>query len=632
MAMLDLQKMRKVRVITLKDRVESVIGSLYDFGDIDVRDCQVSDLDRPLSSFEPISEMLIKLRAMEHQLHIKPEAPEAPIYSLEEAKKQYGKLRLHDAERIQKDIQELQAKKEHLVERKEDLLPFRKLYVDSTHLEGASVQFVYFELKPGTEKKLKAELKTIPHELLYVNDDGKRYALLAFDVRMETDVNVLVLKYGVIVHAIPDVQEGFGEALSKVEGELAVTESQLQNAKERLKTYREQYGPKLQEVKAGLKVLAVKAELPFKFGKTAHFSVVEGWITDNDVLDFEKRLARIPNVFYEYPETNDLPPSKLSNAKLVRPYEFLVEFFSLPKSYSLDPTLFIFLTFPLFFGMILGDIGYGLISFFLALFLKLKSKNALVKRIAGMLALAAFSTIVFGFIYGEAFGREDLFGIELHPLLHRLEHPETLINLSILVGAIHVAMGFLLGFFTQFKERHMKHAIAKLSWLVVELSLIAIVIQNADISLLEFLVPLKFWMPYPYSVGLLVLGLGGIAKLESPTHLLELPGLISNVLSYLRIAALGISGVVLAIIINQVPVDFAGTWAMLTLQKPFDIGAFLGFVAFLLIFVFGQIGAMTLGLFESSIQTLRLHYVEFFSKFYEGGGVAFKPLREKGEP
>ncbi len=123
-----------------------------------------------------------------------------------------------------------------------------------------------------------------------------------------------------------------------------------------------------------------------------------------------------------------------------------------------------------------------------------------------------------------------------------------------------------------------------------------------------------------------LLALAGIAFFEGPTALVELPGLFANLFSYLRLMALGLSGVIIAGIINQIKLDPSTIYA-----HGFNAGALATFLIFGAIFVASHLGALALGLFESFIQSLRLQYVEFFSKFYKGGGVAFAPLRETDE-
>ncbi len=627
--MLDLEPMRKVRVLTPKSDVERVIQALYDFGDIEVRECRVSELDKPLSSFEPVSEMLLQLRAVEHELGLRGSVT-APEITLAEGRKAFQALGLADLKKLQERLSHVQSKRDDLLSRRKELLPFRKLALSPEELESASLKFIYFSLKPNAELPLKAALKRFSHQLLFVRDEKATHALLAFDARQEAEISLVVLPCAALVHAFPPSEKRFADEFRGVDSELAVAEAELERLRRKVGEYAQHHAQKILSVRASLELLAQKAELPFKFGKTAHFSVVEGWIQEKEQNAFETRLRRLPHVLVEYPVTQETGPSKLYNTELVRPFEFLVEFFSLPKTRSLDPTLFVSLTFPLFFGMILGDVGYGVLALLLALFLKLKTKSLMVNRLAGMLALCAFSTIVFGFVYGEVFGLEHFLGFEFTPLIHRLGEPQEIINLSIAVGAAHVGLGLLLGFVAQARGGHWKHAFAKLSWLAIELSMIALVLQFSEISLLEMLEPVKHWIPMPFSAALLASGLLGVGKLESPTALVELPGLISNVLSYLRLAALGISAAVLALIINeQIVVDVGGFVAMVTLQQPFDVLRFLGFLGLSLMLVLGNAAALVLGLIESSIQTLRLHYVEFFSKFYEGGGVPFKPLRSK---
>ncbi|MEK6953371.1 MAG: V-type ATP synthase subunit I [Candidatus Micrarchaeota archaeon] len=629
--MLTLEKMRKIRVIVPRDNLKEAVKALYDFGAIQVQECKTAQLDTPLADFQDVSEMLIRLRAEERQFNLlgSVKARDAPM---EDMRQRLLALDFEALDEKRRELSQLESQISQLGEAKERLLPFRNLNVDISKLKSARLNMLYFELKHAAERNLTDGLKKIPSELLFVEDGRRKFALLAYDSRHQERAMPVAQKAAAAFFEIPAAERGFSQEISIIDGEISGLVAKSQQLKKWLEDYKERNGQEILRLKESLKIASLKSELPFKFGRTDYFSVAEGWIEDANFDAFCFRVSGMESALVESVRTSEVPPSKLKNPKLIRPFQFMIEFFSLPKSYELDPTLFIAITYPIFFGMIMGDIGYGMLSLFIALGIKLKTKSEALQRLGGMLALSAVSSIFFGLVFAEFFGLEHIFGMEMHPLIHRSRDVTELMNIAILVGVMHLALGYIISIATNAMHGHKKHAFGKLGWLLIEISLVASVVGSVEISLLGIFKPLSAIYPMPFAgIGLLA-GIILVAVMEGPTHLMELPSLLANILSYLRIAALGLSGVIIAMIINQLPVDFDGFFAMITLARPFDAGAFLAFIFFASIFILGHIGALVIAIVESGIQSLRLHYVEFFSKFYEGGGLPFVPLRkmEKG--
>ena len=128
-----------------------------------------------------------------------------------------------------------------------------------------------------------------------------------------------------------------------------------------------------------------------------------------------------------------------------------------------------FLTFPLFFGFMLGDLGYGILTFvlFWAVTRKINSKE--LKPVLSVMMFASFMTAVFGYIFGEFFGSEYIFGYHMHPIFHRLHDPVGLLTISALLGVVHVNMGLIIGFYNELKAHGIKAAILeKLGWIVLQ--------------------------------------------------------------------------------------------------------------------------------------------------------------------
>ena len=239
------------------------------------------------------------------------------------------------------------------------------------------------------------------------------------------------------------------------------------------------------------------------------------------------------------------------------------------------------------------------------------------------MTLSALSTVIFGFIYAEAFGAESILGFELHPLLSRVHETgiETLFALSILIGFLHLTLGFLLGAWQGLREKHSKHAFAKISGVLVLWGFTAFLTNSMGLVFTNLLGFLKFVLPSPLDLAAFMAGVAGLVYFEGAVQLVELPSLFVNVLSYLRLMALGLSAAALGGIVASIKIDFSSIASL-------NPGAWISFLLMLLLVVLGHAVAIALGVLEAGIQSLRLHYVEFYSKFYKGGGIPFIPLRE----
>jgi V/A-type H+-transporting ATPase subunit I len=273
----------------------------------------------------------------------------------------------------------------------------------------------------------------------------------------------------------------------------------------------------------------------------------------------------------------------------------------------MDPTLLMAIFLPIFFGMILGDVGYGAILLIACLVLLRRFREAgALRDLILVLAIGSVWSIAFGFLYGEAFGSLGEEALGMHAIWINRADPQQVSGLllfPIVAGAAHITLGLVLGVWNALRERSRNHLLERGGMLVGLIGLFLIIG-----------IAMK-WLPEGFVtpalaillVGIALLGasLGWIGVLLGP---IEFIGLIGNILSYLRIAAIGLASVYLALVANEL----AGN---------------LGNVVVAII-VAALIHALNiaLGAFSPTIHSLRLHYVEFFRKFYEGGGEPFKPF------
>ena len=298
-------------------------------------------------------------------------------------------------------------------------------------------------------------------------------------------------------------------------------------------------------------------------------------------------------------ESKENAPIALENPNALKPFEFFLDLYTLPKYTELDPSFLMAITFPLFFGFMLGDVGYGIVTLLLFLFLRSKTKGVM-KSLSGVLVWGSIATIIFGVVFGEVFGLEVI----EHPLLNRVHDPSLVLGVAVFVGFLHINLGLLLGFYNELKSHGFKHAfLAKLSWIGLEIGLILLAVDALGFAQIGVIPGAVISL---VSVVMLYLG-------EGAKGLVELPSIFSNMLSYGRLFAVGLSSVSIALVVNEMA------------AKMFE-GGLIGIGIGIIILVIGHVLNIALGLIGPSLHSIRLHYVEFFSKFFHGGGAKYKPF------
>jgi V/A-type H+-transporting ATPase subunit I len=371
---------------------------------------------------------------------------------------------------------------------------------------------------------------------------------------------------------------------------------------------------------------------------------------------------------------NDDPPVVQDNPSVVKPFEVLVQAVGRPKYTEFDPTVLVFLTFPAFFGFMIGDLGYGIIYTGIGYYLYSKFDSPAFKSMGGITIAAGLFTMLFGILYGEFFGLhqlgELLFGG--HPPIEKGLSPATAewalawLFVSVLIGIVHLNAGYVLDFVENLEFHGFKHALYESgSWLLMLNGIwVWIFSESAAGAKPDFI--FHVFAGEPFSLGFAgfpaVVGLLGLAVfvlglvllvVGEPVEAVEFLNVLVNGLSYTRIAAVLLAKAGMAFTVNLlffgVYVDSKGGWhfgvdGMPTIPAGTDSVMYHGYevtevlfgglvhgsVAFvlvgLLVLVIGHALVLALGITSAGLQAVRLEYVEFFGKFFEGGGAAYEPF------
>jgi V/A-type H+/Na+-transporting ATPase subunit I len=333
---------------------------------------------------------------------------------------------------------------------------------------------------------------------------------------------------------------------------------------------------------------------------------IEGWLPERSVGTLTRCVtgAAGPTIVVETVAREQWgqedAPVVLSNPRLFRPFEKLTAMLPLPKYGTIDPTPFVAVFFPLIFGMMLGDVGYGVVLAGLALLLHARAKPGSLLRTAAEIAgpCAAFA-IIFGVLFGEYFGDlgTRLFGI--HPIVFDRETAVfATLALAVGLGVAHVVLGLVLGAITAFHKAP-KHALGSGVSALMVLLVVAALLAAFEVLPARLFTPAVIALLVAFPV--LVFAEGLIAPVE-------LLSTLGNVLSYARIMAIGTASVMLAIVANQMVGAVGSTAVGLVFALLFHLVNF------------------AIGLFSPAIHALRLQYVEFFGKFYSPGGRPYEPF------
>jgi V/A-type H+-transporting ATPase subunit I len=524
---------------------------------------------------------------------------------------------------------------------------------------------------------------------------------------------------------VPEVEGGTDpEAyVADLERERERLESELETVKAELEDVKHEAAGFLLAAEEALSIRVQKAEAPLQFATTEHAFVAEGWVPTADLERLRRGLdaAVGDRVDVDEVERADYdghapdehgaadgegasaespaapaaadggtgdgdeeivadggsamagsagdPPVVQQNPAPVKPFEALVEVINRPKYDEFDPSVVLFLTFPAFFGFMIGDLGYGILYVLIGYLLYDRAIGATLQSLGGIAMWAGGFTALFGVLYGEFFGLHQLGEIvwDGHPPMHKglqphfLPYAQAWLVLSLLAGILHLTVGYAFDFVERL-EHGLGEAVTESGSWVLLMNGVWVWILSTHLAETKpgflfdvfaagegaaFEIGFAGFSPAVGQGALAVAGLGFALLLlgEGGIGLLESLNVLVNVLSYTRIAAVLLAKAGMAFVVNLLffgayqhdgefhflidhgPEWVVGEYGAEALMFP---GMFHGGIAALigglLVLVVGHLLVLALGITSAGLQAVRLEYVEFFGKFYEGGGERYEPF------
>jgi V/A-type H+-transporting ATPase subunit I len=617
--------MQKIRIYALKTVSEQLVKELHALGMVEIVSSEHKGLESgsPEESFNRISAQLVRMRAIKNSLPKKGSVHPEFSNPLAEAE---GITIEEDVKRLYEELSKIDSELKGLAE---ELAITKRLQVfkniDFAKLNTRTISYIAGTAPRENIRKITKELEQSPmkHKVHWVADKKDAFLVIVFE-KGPVDVERLLTPLGFKRLEVPSELTSPEKYSFWLERETKIKQKRIEEINSEISAFAEKYYGKISILEKQLSVLADEAQIASKFCSSKSVYVIEGWMKQADVSKLDSALKRYDGrVYVEKLKAghHEVAPTVMNHEGAAKPYQFITKTYSLPSSNEVDPTILYFVTIPLIYGMIVGDVIYGLISLFLSLiFLNIFKKSEMMSSISMIWLYSAIPAILFGIAFDEYAGmshttflqRLDAWGIgakaigvtaPLYTGLSRLHHLTTVFQITLYVGMIHLALGFLLGAINEWGHNK-KHAIGKLAWIFVEL--------GGYLAIASFL-----FNAYPADIGNIGAAILGVAILavavtEGVVGILEVPGIAGNVFSYLRIAVVGVVGTILAEIINLVflPMPQQGLLALV----------------FFPIFIILHIVNAFIAMFEAMIQGGRLNIIEFKMKFLKGGGRPFKPF------
>ena len=415
------------------------------------------------------------------------------------------------------------------------------------------------------------------------------------------------------------------EEIQRLEDEKKILEEENSKLTDEIKKFTVNL-QKMQSVYEYYQNLSLRNTVVSNFKATDKLDIIQGYIPADKENNYKELLEKLSasKVYLEIEDAKkDDPdvPIILKNNKIASLFESVTKMYALPKYDEVDPTFILSIFYWIFFGMMVADFAYGLILFVgLGIALMTLKFNDSTKKFLKFFFALSFSTMIWGLIYGSAFG--DLITLPTQ-ILDSSKDFMTVLMLSLAFGGVHLAFGLGMKAYVLIKNGNPMDAFYDVFLWYLTLTTVILVIVGKVITLPSIVNTIAFYGMIVGMLGIIAFGArdsksiagriaGGLYSLYGITSY------IGDFVSYLRLMALGLAGGFIAVAINIIVKMLVG-------------GGIVGIIFGVIVFVFAQLFNIFLSFLSAYVHTSRLMYVEFFSKFYEGGGKAFKKFRSENK-
>jgi V/A-type H+-transporting ATPase subunit I len=640
------QEMTEIELIVPEKDALAVTGTLADQGvfhqadagylSSEVASDPTSDWRAKSATYAALErQLLAAMKALSVKEGKPPPSGSASMVEVEAVRPTAERLE-QEVEGVIKELADKQTQLEQLQGYIRQLEPIAGVNVEVGALRNLRYVFTMLGTMPvDNVERLRTSLARIPFVLLTLRQDSRQAVVLLLGTQRDADILERAARSAYLnplglpddYHGTPrEIAEALSADVDRIQQHIAEQRDTMTELRE---TRREQLQTLLWRVRAS----RMLADAMVRFGKLRYTYLIVGWIPTSNLDALTQQLRRVSeDILIEATPSKrgqmdrDVPVA-LANPGILHAFQQLVTTYGRPRYAEIDPTFLLTLTFPLLFGAMFGDVGHGLVLVLVGGLLASRKVRALrgLASLGTVIAVCGLVAIAFGFLYGSVFGLDNILpALWIRPMANIMQ----ILIITIAAGVVLLSIAFLIGILNAWMVRDWGRLLFGhngIAGLVLYWSLLGLV---AGAFAKRFPIPsLVFVVPAIIS-GLAVMLSDLLARLvEGKRPLIEgsvgtyvvqiffelfetLISLLSNSLSYVRVGAFavahgGLSAVVF-ILANMVsPAQGLGYWAVVALGNLFIIG-FEGMIV--------------------GIQTLRLEYYEFFSKFFAGGGTRYTPL------
>ena len=650
-------RMRKIRIVTLDKYVAPTVDALHESGLI-----QVSDISESIQQDPELAELVIPSKATPYtgklsSLLMKTNgisellgnslseghglkdtimsfiSPDMPVQKdiekldtaafIEKAEETLAKVESKTSV-IEGKLSALDAETSELKSNKSLAKRLSNFDMDLALLKDSKYTSITVgRINAESTSEIKNELSNLTDELemfTVPTDDGEIITVVTLK-EFNDDVYSTLRKFDFEKIEIGNVEGTPEHVISSADSRLLTIESERAAVKGELRAVAEQWDDEILALKEQLENEKDKNEILSSFVQTKDAYILEAWVPVKDTEKVEQLVessseghCAFETIEIEGTDDEDVPVLQ-QNGWYAKPFEYLVDMYSPVRYNEIDPTIFVALTFPFFFGFCLTDAVYGLVVSLIGVVLikgigKVKES---MNSFGWILVWSGLWAVVLGLLTNGFIGDfpERIMGYRLPTVFAPVEafkHPDTILIIAIAFGLLYTNLGFIVGAINNLRYGNVKEAIgSQICWFVFEAGIVFLA--------------LGYLMP---AIGMAGMALGGILILATIVMLIwangaygvmDIFGYMGDVLSYARLLALCLATGGIAMTVNILA-------AMIDSMVPFA-----GIVLAVLIFIFGHIANFAFQVLGAFINSLRLNYVEFFSQFFMSGKGKFEAFK-----
>ncbi len=505
-----------------------------------------------------------------------------------------------------------------------ELLPWANLDVPIATLDSINKSGIFLGTIP--KRKLpdleNALLETQYTYLEVVGEERTNCNIFAITADVELETLATILRDNNFVEVKLNISKTAAEEIKDIRSKIINMEKEQEYCVDQFKQLEKEL-PNLELAYDYLMNKRLRLASSENFLKAGNVGIIEGYVPEEKLDEFTEIVrGSLANVYYleleEVEEDDEEVPILLENSKFTKPFENLTQMYAFPRYNEIDPTPFLAFFHILFVGMMIADFGYGLLLF-VGCFTILKFFNLAEEQKISIrfFLFAGISTMFWGVIFGSFFGK----GMPTPALIDPMTEYNTLLVVAIALGVVHIFYALGIQAYMHIKKGKPWEALYDAGfWYMALGGAIVLALVYVDAVSSSLLNPAK-WIMIIGMVGIVLTGGRDsdsiIGKLGGGVYsLYGITGYIGDFVSYSRLMALGLSGGYIAYAINLMVGMLMGLNV---------IGAAGGIV----LFIGGHLFNLFLSALSGYVHTIRLTFVEFFGKFYEGGGKPFKKFISK---